>query len=147
MGSVIDYIRCPQCGGTYFCDYDYHTYEEYRSCSRCGKTESWEIKRDEHGNVCLDETGKPQYIEESHPGYGAACIMGKKGVGQILHFVEPVNEQAKESFLETLSMNPDIDKEKCYLTSWDEEKGEVAALFGNLPPLFEEEMGTTEVNE
>ncbi|MBQ7898409.1 MAG: hypothetical protein IJ307_00985 [Bacteroidales bacterium] len=148
MGSVIDYVRCPQCGGTYFRDYKYRTSEEYCSCVRCGKTDRWFIKRDDAGNACLDDAGKPQYVEESHTGYGVAYITGNKGVGRILHFIEPVNEQTKDAFFETLSTVPDIDKAKCYLTSWDDEKGEVIALFGSIPPLFEEEMGTSaEVSE
>ena len=139
MGSVVDYVRCPQCGGVYFRDYYYRTSEEYRSCSRCGKTESWSIERDEAGNAVLDEGGKPRYIEESHAGCGAARIMGTKGVGTVLHFIKPIDEQTKAAFLETLASNPDIDTSMCYLTAWDDAKGEVVAVYGEIPPLYEEE--------
>ena len=37
MGSVMDYVACPQCGGTMFTDYYYKSCEEYWVCKRCGK--------------------------------------------------------------------------------------------------------------
>ena len=74
MGSVMDYVACPQCGGTMFTDYYYKSSEEYWMCKRCGKHGKIEIIRDDDGNVVFDEKGKLQYKEEDVKGYGCAKI-------------------------------------------------------------------------
>lgn len=139
MGSVIDYTRCPQCGGVYYRDFNYRSLEEFCACSRCGKTESLSIERDSDGNAILDEGGKPHYVEDSHFGFGAARIMKTTGIGTVLHFGEPVDKETNALFHEALHSNQDIDEANCYLTSWDSDKGDVIALFGEVPPLYSEE--------
>jgi len=139
MGSVIDYTRCPQCGGVYFRDYYYRTDEEHCSCVRCGKTYEVSLLRDDAGNLILDEKGAPQYAENSQNGYGAAYFKRKDGIGTILHFGEPVSDEIKQAYLKTLEDNPDLDISVCYLTAWDEAKGDVVAVFGEIPPLYEDD--------
>ena len=72
MGSVMDYVACPQCGGTMFTDYYYKSCEEYWVCKRCGKHGKVELVRDDNGHVIYDEKGKVQYTEEDVDGYGCA---------------------------------------------------------------------------
>lgn len=36
MGSVIDYIACPNCGTEAYNDFYYKTGEEYTNCNNCG---------------------------------------------------------------------------------------------------------------
>jgi len=36
MGSVVDYIECPNCGHEAFSDFYYRTGEEYVNCNSCG---------------------------------------------------------------------------------------------------------------
>ncbi len=57
MGSVIDYIECPNCKQEAFNDYYYKTGEEYINCGNCGYHYSFIIKRDDDGNMIkLDES-------------------------------------------------------------------------------------------
>jgi len=58
MGSVINYIDCPNCNqNNCFCDYYYKTGEEFTLCPDCGYHESHKYKRDENGNfIRKDET-------------------------------------------------------------------------------------------
>ena len=139
MGSVIDYTSCPQCGGEYYNDWNYRTGEEYRFCCRCGKTESWSIKRDSEGEACFDENQKLCYIEESHFGFGVAKFARANGIGTLMCASEPVDQELISDFLKTLETEPDLDKSQCYLTAWDAEKREVIAIYGKVPPLYEEE--------
>lgn len=44
MGSVIDYIECPNCGYEAFSDFYYKTGEEYVNCNNCGYHYSATIK-------------------------------------------------------------------------------------------------------
>jgi len=44
MGSVIDYIECPNCGHEAFSDFYYRTGEEYVNCQNCGYHYSATIK-------------------------------------------------------------------------------------------------------
>jgi uncharacterized Zn finger protein len=44
MGSVIDYIECPNCKSEMTCEFYYKTCEEYKSCTECGYFYSAEIK-------------------------------------------------------------------------------------------------------
>ena len=139
MGSVQNIIECPQCKGLYTTDFNYRTQEEYRICSRCGRTERWFIVRDSEGNAILDKDGKVQMDYKLQSGYGSARIFMKRGVGQMWSFSEPIDNETEQAFLEILN-DPDVDKEECYLTSWDTQKSEVIAIFGKLPELYAEFM-------
>ena len=57
MGSVIDYIECPNCKEEAFSDYYYKTSEEHINCSSCGYHYSYIIKRDDEGKMIkIDES-------------------------------------------------------------------------------------------
>ena len=57
MSSVQDIMECPQCKGIYSTDFNCRTQEEYRHCSRCGRTEKWMLVRDGEGKPVLDDEG------------------------------------------------------------------------------------------
>lgn len=48
MGSVIDTITCPRCGGEAFSEFYYNTGEEETSCMHCGYQYSGRYQRDEN---------------------------------------------------------------------------------------------------
>jgi len=50
MGSVIDYIECPNCGHEAYNDFYYKTGEEYVNCQNCGYHYSATYKTDDEGN-------------------------------------------------------------------------------------------------
>lgn len=143
MGSVQDTIECPQCKGLYTTDFNYRTQEEYRHCSRCGRTEKWFLIRDSEGNVVLDGDGKAQMDYKLQAGNGSARISFKCGIAQLWSFSEPVNKEIEQAYLEALN-NPEVNKEDCYLTSWDPQKNEVVAVFGSVPGTYDEFMGEEE---
>lgn len=113
MGSVIDYLKCPKCGGVTFTDYNYNNGEEFRMCKRCGATESWFIKRDKDGKAILNRKGRPKYVHKKRKGYGVAFIADKDGNGGYHCFRNRFF--SKKHFLRCLE-EPDVDKEQCYLT-------------------------------
>ena len=47
------------------------------------------------------------------------------------------DEKIKKEFLENIEKEGVV-KDKCYLSSWDEEKKEIVAIFGNLPKSYDE---------
>jgi hypothetical protein len=56
MGSVIDYIECPNCGQEAYNDFYYKTGEEYTSCNSCGYHYSHTIKnRDKRLDELTDD--------------------------------------------------------------------------------------------
>lgn len=69
MGSVIDYIECPNCTHEAYSDYYYKTGEEYINCSNCGYHKSVTIiNRDKPLNKLTEEDW--EIIELKNP-YGA----------------------------------------------------------------------------
>lgn len=69
MGSVLDYIDCPNCGHEAYDDFYYKTGEEYVNCSNCGYHKSTTIiNRDKHLNELTDEDWE---ITELKNPYGA----------------------------------------------------------------------------
>lgn len=79
MGSVIDYIDCPNCGSPdCFDDFYYKTGEEYISCNRCGYHRSSVIKMRDKKLSELTESDW-EYIECLNP-YGAFRYKVEGGV-------------------------------------------------------------------
>ena len=69
MGSVIDYIECPNCQQEAYMDFYYKTGEEYVSCNNCGYHKSITIlNRDKELSELTQADWK---IEELKNPYGA----------------------------------------------------------------------------
>lgn len=69
MGSVIDYIDCPNCGQEAYDDFYYKTGEEYINCNNCGYHRSATIiNREKLLNELTDEDWE---ITELKNPYGA----------------------------------------------------------------------------
>jgi Zn ribbon nucleic-acid-binding protein len=72
MGSVIDYIECPNCKSEAWCDFYYKTGEEYVNCHNCGYHKSVTIlNRDKKLSELTEEDWK---VEELKNPYGAYRI-------------------------------------------------------------------------
>jgi hypothetical protein len=79
MGSVIDYIECPNCGHEAYDDFYYKTGEEYINCNNCGyHYSSTIINRDKNLNELTDADWK---IRELKNPYGSYRIQTYEGVG------------------------------------------------------------------
>ena len=87
MGSVIDYIDCPNCGNEAYMDFYYKTGEEYVNCSYCGYRKSSVLKRNEAGElVTKDGTDRVEFdnlIMEYHELANPYCAYKLKMLGEI----------------------------------------------------------------
>lgn len=147
MSSVTDYEKCPQCGGIYVVDFNCRTYEEYKFCHRCGKTEEYSMIRDANDKPVLDEKGLPKYESKENDGYGSIRIAGKKGISTCYSFSEPFDlEEMKKDYLKTLE-SPDVDEEKSYLICWDAEEKKIVVIFGDDPGTYQEFEESIDKNE
>jgi hypothetical protein len=65
MGSVVDFIECPNCKTeeSYAVDYYYKTGEEYGLCGECGYHESHHYKRDSEGKLLMVDPEKGYAFE------------------------------------------------------------------------------------
>ena len=137
MSSGISHEKCPQCGGVYVLQTDCGNFiEEYTRCNRCGKSTELFVKRDDSGKPVLVDAGNVVWIKNSKDGYGCAAIAEER-VTVIYDLERPVDEKIKKEFLENIEKEGVV-KDKCYLSSWDEEKKEIVAIFGNLPKSYDE---------
>ena len=88
MGSVLDYIECPNCGQEAYSDFYYKTGEEYVNCQNCGYHYSATYKTDDKGNY-ITQDGTDNYtldnlvmeINEIKNPYGAYRIKFYNSVG------------------------------------------------------------------
>ncbi len=145
MSSVQDTTKCPQCGGHYVSDFNCRTQEEWRSCSSCGLHEEWKLERDAEGKVVFED-GRPKMNYFKQDGFGAMRIQFDNGIAQIGSFIEPITDAIKKEF-EKYIEDPKVVKDKCYLTMWDAEKGELVALFGAIPESYDDFMKRMEEEE
>ena len=74
MGSVIDYIECPNCGQEAFSDFYYKTGEEYVNCSNCGYYYLAEIRFKSRDKKLTELTEDDWAINELKDPYGAYRI-------------------------------------------------------------------------
>lgn len=139
MSSVQDIMECPQCKGIYSTDFNCRTQEEYRHCSRCGRTEKWMIVRDGEGKPVLDDEGHVKMEHKENFGFGSARIAFKGGLSQLWSFSEPVNDDIKKAYLKA-SKHPDAIEAECYLSSWDVESGDIVMVYGDPPETYVEFM-------
>lgn len=138
MGSVMDWVECPQCGGSMFTDYYYKSSEEYWMCKRCGKHGKVELVRNEEGEVVFDEKGKVDYKTEDLDGYGCAKIAILGHGASFSCFNKPITEDDKKAFFEKLE-EENVDKERSYLSFWNEETQKIEMLYGEAPKPFGED--------
>ncbi len=138
MGSVLDTVKCPNCGGEFNREFYYKTGEEWGMCSRCGKFYSHFFERDKDYKLILDENGKPKEENKSCEGFGVIAFWFKNGSGQVTSLGRPIDDEIKKGFYNEINNNPEIDKEKTYFTYVDAETKEVKAEYGKVPLLLEE---------
>lgn len=145
MGSFISSEKCSQCGGVYNIEDYYKTGERYCFCQHCGKIHNHAIVRDKNKNFCRDENGKLIFEDVMSQGYGCMAI-ASKGLRTVYHIDKPIDNEIKNEYLKIID-EEGIDKDKSYLSMWDEEKNEVVALFGTLPKSYDELLVDAQTKE
>lgn len=138
MGSVQSEMECPQCGGVLFSDYYYITDEEYLMCLSCGKKEIWTLVRDAQNQVVIKKNGYAKYKHIHHKGYGCVCINFITGESQLTSLSRPLRKKDKDEFFRIMNSEK-INKEKSYLTRWDEKSKTLVAVYGQFPKYEEQE--------
>ncbi len=70
MGSVLDYIACPNCKTEAFVDYYYKTGEEYINCANCGYHKSVTIiNRDKRLDELVDSDWEVKELKNPYGAY------------------------------------------------------------------------------
>jgi hypothetical protein len=116
MGSVIDYIECPNCGHEAYSDFYYKTGEEYVNCGNCGYHYSAEIiNRDKLLTELTDEDWEINELKDPYGAYrikfynseGFACgSLGSEG-----HFNGFKLQCEKDDTIETCTVSRFVDGE------------------------------------
>ena len=81
MGSIIDYIECPNCKHEAYLDFYYKTGEEYTFCQNCGYTKEVTIKnREKTLDILTDEDWD---VKENKTPIGAYTVKEYGRVGSM----------------------------------------------------------------
>lgn len=105
MGSVIDYIECPNCGCEAYDDFYYKTGEEYINCNNCGYHKSTTIINRE--KLLTELTEEDWEIVELKNPYGAYRIHCVGDVGAACGSVE--TEEAFEGVKEAVAQMENVE--------------------------------------
>lgn len=147
MGSVIDYISCPDCGTEAYNEFNYKTGEEYISCNACGYFRRFYITN-------LEEQGKPQLeglpwlpefkIEETH-GCGAYKLKPKGFIGyECGSFTQPESEW---EFISLVEARKDEIEHAEYTTFVDGVLNKIVLIEGDLYNDVHPETGESNMVE
>jgi len=105
MGSVIDYIECPNCEQEAYSDFYYKTGEEYINCTSCGYHYSVTIK---NRNKRLNELTEDDWeIVKLENPYGAYKIKTYEGVGYQCGSLE--NEQQLNELVKDIQQDNSVE--------------------------------------
>jgi len=116
MGSVIDYIECPNCGQEAYDDFYYKTGEEYVNCNHCGYHYSATIiNRDK---LLTELTDDDWEIKELKNPYGAYRIKYYDSASTLCgsleneeQFVEILADIREQDNVETFTVSRFINEE------------------------------------
>lgn len=134
MGSVIDYIECPNCKQESFSDFYYNTGEEYLNCNNCGYHRSAFYKRDENGKF-LTNDGTENYTfdnliwetNELKNPYGAYRLKVYQSPSTQCGSLE--NEEQYNEFKNTIE--GDVEIEHCSVSRFVDGEIKVETLIDN----------------
>ena len=110
MGSVIDYIDCPNCGNQAMDEYYYKTGEQYANCNHCGYHRSVTIKNKTKKITELVEDDY-EVVEIKNP-YAAYRVKQKGFEGTLCGGV--MNYEELQEFIEEVYENRDDITEASY---------------------------------
>lgn len=121
MGVEVYASKCPQCGGVFWCQ-QHNTLRDISSiCLRCGRA----------------FTQIPCECVQDNKGYGIVCITKKNSDKEFISVEFPYEQETINNYLAMLEQD-DVDADKSYLTLWDEKSQKIIAVFGSLPPSYDE---------
>ncbi len=138
MGSVIDYIECPNCKQEAFSDFYYKTGEEYINCNNCGYHYSQSYKRDNKGKF-LTKDGTDNYnfdnlimeVSELKNPFGSYRLKVYHAIATQCGAFE--NEEQYNEFKE--SIQEDVELEFCSVSRFVDGEIKVETLIDNGPKV------------
>ena len=129
MGSVIDYIECPNCKQEAWMDFYYKTGEEYVSCNNCGYHKSITIlNRDKKLSELTQDDWK---IDELKNPYGAYRLKGYNSIATQCGSL--ANEEQYNEF--KLQLEGDVEIEFCSVSRFVDGEIKVEVLIDNGPQI------------
>ncbi len=144
MGSVIDYKKCPQCGGVVYVEYYYRSGEENEVCLRCGRWAEVRLPMNDEELAQLPEGNR--FLVSKGEGLGRCAIAFEGGVSRSFSLGEPYSEEIEKWYMEAMK-DENVDPEKSYLTRWDAETGQLVVVHGKDPGLYDDEIDEAEDEE
>ena len=105
MGSVIDYIQCPNCGHEAYDDFYYKTGEEYINCMNCGYHRRATIIN--RGKTLNELTEEDWEIVELKNPYGAYRVQVVGDIGSTCGSVE--SEEAFEDIKKAVAQMENVE--------------------------------------
>lgn len=112
MGSVIDYVDCPNCGQEAFSDFYWKSGEEYVSCGSCGYYKSITIKKESRSKR-LDELQESDWqVNEVRNPYGSYRVRIK---GNVAYQSGPITD--KEEYDEIVSNIKNVENVELFTIS------------------------------
>lgn len=138
MGSVIDYIECPNCKHEAFSDFYYKTGEEYVGCNNCGYHRSAFYKRDDNGKFvtkdgtddCKFENLIMEFSELKNP-YGSYRIKTYNSPATQCGSFE--NEEEYYEFKKNIE--EDVEIEICSVSRFIDDEIKIEVLIDNGPKV------------
>ena len=127
MASIMLYSKCPKCAGIAILDDYYKIGDKYLWCERCGYNYQ---KEQDYYDATINQIF---YKETEQIGYGMFKIANKEGKKQLVPIHSPLTKELIEEFKMEMERE-EIDKEKCYLVSYTDDKLEI--LFGEVPEIY-----------
>ena len=139
MGFALYTECCPQCGGILWVQEHTTLRDMYAECLRCGMNyESLCYPQEYYDGMIVEgayeEVDYKDYWKEK--GYGVVCITYEDGYSDFFRIEGTPDVKQITSYLAMLD-HEYVDKDKSYLTLWNEERQNVIAIFGSRPPDFE----------
>ena len=129
MGSVLDFIECPNCKHEASDDFYYKTGEEYVNCGNCGYHRSATIvNRDKKLSELTEEDWK---VEELKNPYGAYRLKVYHSVATQCGSLE--NEEQYNEF--KLQLEGDVEIESCSVSRFVDGEIKVEMLIDNGPKV------------
>jgi Zn ribbon nucleic-acid-binding protein len=138
MGSVIDYIECPNCKQEAFSDFYYKTGEEYLNCNNCGYHRSGFYKRGEDGKF-LTEDGTENYAFDNLI-WETNELKNPYGSYRLKVYQSPATQcgsfETEEQYNEfKLNLNEDVEIEFCSVSRFVDGEIKVEMLIDNGPEV------------
>ena len=136
MGSVIDYIECPKCGGEAYDEFYYKSGEEFIVCPDCGYNRrffitNWEQK-EENGIDWI-----PEFKLEEYGGIGGYRLRQKGAIGHELGSF--TDKQGPAEFVKLVEDNRDKIEHAEYTQLVDGKVVVTVLVEGEIERTYEEE--------